>query len=402
MTAMGQRVALFTMSTPQKFRALRQVAIELVAAGAAVQFWTDAKFEAEVEAIGAQFVDLFDPLPMASIDDASLPIPSRYVTFAAARADGIADAIRKWGAEIVVHDSFTLIGQAVARRLAIPWVPVFSGHLIDGAEARRKVASESRVMTDARCAAAVAKLASDFGMAGVTPFSYFADPSPWLNIACEPEEWVGAAELQKYQPLACFGKLPVTALTSVVAARRGGARLRIYAAFGTVVWWYWSQQAAAILEAVAEAASEADAELVIGLGGGTLPGDARQRLEELGAVVHDYADQAAELALADVFITHAGASSVHEAIAATVPMLLLPFSADQPAIAAHGQSLGIAISLAEDWAPDQGLEAATVRRKLDELLAQRGQLLEALQRARSWELSAAEARPAIARRILDL
>ena len=399
---MGRRIALFAMSTPQKFHALRQVAAELVVAGAEVCFWTDAKFEAEVRAIGAQFVDLFDPLSLASIDDASLPVPSRYVTFAAARAGAISDVVRESGADVVVYDSFTLVGEAVARRLGLPWVPVFSGHLIDGAAARRKVASEPRVMTDPRCATAVSALADDFGIVGVTPFSYFADPSPWLNIACEPEEWLGPAERQKYQPLACFGKLPMSVLAPVDVAQRKGSRLRIYAAFGTVIWWYWSRQAAAVFEAIAEAAREADAELVIGLGGGTLPGTARQRLEALGAVVHDYANQAVELASADVFITHAGASSVHEAIAATVPMLLLPFSADQPAIAAHGASLGIAISLADDWTPDQGLKALTVRRKLDELLARREHLLEALRRARAWELAAATARPAIARRILDL
>jgi UDP:flavonoid glycosyltransferase YjiC (YdhE family) len=399
---MGRRIALAAMSMPQKFRSLHQVGIELVAAGAELRVWTDSRFKQEVEAMGAQFADIFDPLPLAAIDDASLPVPSRYVTFAAARATALSEAVGEWGAEVIVYDSFTVIGVAVGRRLGIPWVPVFSGHLIDGAAMRREVAGEPRVNTDPRCAAAIAQLADEFGMAGVTPFSYFAEPSPWLNVACEPREWLDDAALERYQPLACFGKLPASLLPTLPANARSSALLRIYAAFGTVVWWYWSREASAVLEAVAEAAGDLGAEVVMGLGGGSLPAGARERLEGLGAVVRDFADQTVELARADLFITHAGASSVHEAIAAAVPMLVLPFSADQPTIAARCKSFGIATSLANDWAPHRKLGAGTVRSGIEGALSQRHEMAGALRRAREWELSAANGRAEVARRIIEL
>ncbi|HVY51248.1 MAG TPA: hypothetical protein VHA07_06750, partial [Devosia sp.] len=246
---MPRRVAMFAMSTAQKFNALRQVAEALLASGARVRFWTDARFGGEVEAMGASFVDLFDPLALEAVDDASRPVPSRYVTFAAARGAEVAAAAKAWGAELVVYDSFTVIGEAVARRIGVPWVPVISMHLIAGASMRQALSSDPRVMTDARCAAAVETLRREFGMSGATAFSYFADPSPWLNIACEPEEWIEAAERERHAPLACFGKLPAEALARPRRERPAAGPVRLYAAFGTGIWWYWAAQAAAALEA---------------------------------------------------------------------------------------------------------------------------------------------------------
>lgn len=399
---MGRRVAVFAMSTAQKFNALKQVVEDLVKAGAEVRFWTDAVFREPVEAMGASFADLFDAVALADVDDASRPVPSRYVTFAAARAGAVATAAGEWGAELVIYDSFTVLGEAVGRRLGVPWVPVFSLHLVDSATLRREVAADPRVMTDPRCAAAVATLQRDFDMPEAMRFSYFADPSPWLNVVCEPEEWIDAPELRRYQPLACFGKLPAAAFARQPPARAADRRPRIYAAFGTVIWWYWSSQAAAALEVIATAARSIGAELVIGLGGGTLPEATRQRLVDGGAIVHDFANQMEELSRADVFITHHGSSSSHEAIAAMVPMLSFPFSGDQPFVAKRCQALGLALPLIEGRAREEALEAGRVRAAIKQVLAQRTEMRAALARARDWEVEALARRPAIARRILEL
>ncbi|HWV02759.1 MAG TPA: glycosyltransferase [Devosia sp.] len=399
---MSTRVACFAMSMAQKFRALRQVGNELVSAGAEVRFWTDAAFRRDVQAIGASFVDLFDPVSFEEVDDASRPISSRNVTFAAERGAAVAEAAREWGADLVVYDSFTLIGEVVARRLGLPWVPVVSGHLMDSVTMRRRTSAEARTATDPRCTAAAVKLAREFGMTGASPFSYYADASPWLNVTCEPEEWVDATVAQRYQPLACFGKLSATGLAPVAGRSIQTQRLRIYAAFGTIIWWYWASQGASALEAIAQAARDVGADLVVGLGGGSIPSASRDRLTALGATVEDFADQATELRRADIFITHGGASSVHEAIGASVPMLTLPFFSDQPVLSARCKALGIAFPLIKGLGRDDVPDAGAIRLMIEDVQAHRPQMLEALAKARAWEVRALESRPAIARRTLAL
>ncbi len=392
------------MSTAQKFHALRQVVRELVRRGAEVRFWTDNKFRRDVEADGATFVDLFDPITLDAADDASRPVPSRYITFAALRAGDVAASAKAWGAELVVFDSFTVLGEAVARRLEIPWVPVSSAHLVDSEILRKRLADDPRVMTDPRCLAAVSTLQNDFMMTNVTRFSQFFDPSPWLNVVCEPEEWVGPHERARYQPLACFGKLSSEALEVPFQARTGNSPLRIYASFGTVIWWYWAAQAAAAFEVIAEAARELGAELIIGLGGGHLPNGSRERLVAAGATVHDFADQPKELARSDIFITHHGSTSSHEAIAARVPMLSFPFSGDQPDVARVCQRLGFALPLIDGLAREEigPLDVSRVTSALKEVVSRRKEMLAAIEQARVWEFTALSRRPEVAQRILSI
>ena len=61
-----------------------------------------------------------------------------------------------------------------------------------------------------------------------------------------------------------------------------------------------------------------------------------------------HADQIRALSEADVFITHGGSNSFHEALVQKVPMIVIPFFGDQPLVAKHTQELGIGIDLGED------------------------------------------------------
>jgi UDP:flavonoid glycosyltransferase YjiC (YdhE family) len=117
-------------------------------------------------------------------------------------------------------------------------------------------------------------------------------------------------------------------------------------------------------------------------------------------VVHDFADQWAELRNADVFVTHHGLGSTHEAVACAVPMLSLPFFWDQPALARRAQELGVALPLIEGDVRADGLAADAVAHGLDRVatgrMAMRGRLLA----ARQWEARTIASRPALAARIL--
>lgn len=64
--------------------------------------------------------------------------------------------------------------------------------------------------------------------------------------------------------------------------------------------------------------------------------------------VFDRVDQIDYLSKADVFITHGGNNSFHEALIQQVPMIVIPFFGDQPLIANTIERLGIGIKLVKD------------------------------------------------------
>ncbi|MFJ5675184.1 macrolide family glycosyltransferase [Streptomyces sp. NPDC093097] len=74
--------------------------------------------------------------------------------------------------------------------------------------------------------------------------------------------------------------------------------------------------------------------------------------------VHPWVPQRAILDQADAFVTHAGASSAHEALARGVPMVAVPQAADQFGNAALLARLGIARHLPRETATPQSLRAA--------------------------------------------
>ncbi len=64
--------------------------------------------------------------------------------------------------------------------------------------------------------------------------------------------------------------------------------------------------------------------------------------------VFDQVDQVKLLAETDVFITHGGSNSFHEAALNSVPMVALPFFGDQPLVARQIEDLGIGTTVVKD------------------------------------------------------
>lgn len=393
-----KRVACIAMSDRTHFSSMLAVASELVRAGATVGFWTDAAFRTEVEAAGCEFCNLFDPVSVDEVDDASIPQPSRFVTFAAVCGVEIPERIGRWHPDLVVRAGFAYVGEVVAKRLDLPCVVLASGHADLGAEFRSRLAMDARVRTDPRCLAAVDHLRAEFGLADASPFSYVADPSPLLTIYKEPEEWLSLAERAIYGPLACFGSLQTV---DGDGPRTHTGRTRIYVSFGTVVWRYWGREVLAALHAVADAATLLDdVEMVVGLGNRQISPDAMKALERPGVAVHPYADQWHELGRADLFVTHHGLGSTHEAVARGVPMLSYPIFWDQPALAERSRQFGIALPLAER--PLDPLTPPQVADAIAAAVAQRDAMVEHLTAARDWERRTIANRPETARQILSV
>jgi UDP:flavonoid glycosyltransferase YjiC (YdhE family) len=113
-----------------------------------------------------------------------------------------------------------------------------------------------------------------------------------------------------------------------------------------------------------------------------------------------YADQARALAASDVFVTHHGLNSTHEAIAHRVPMISYPLFWDQPALARKCQELGLAIPLTTSVrAVPKVSDVLSVLKRFER---ERGQMQASLQRACQWEQQMMARRGEVMQRILRM
>ena len=393
----------------------------LAARGRAVHVMTDAGFAPDVARAGARPLDLFARCPLDAADATSIPVPSRYVSFAATYAETVTAEIAALAPAVVVYDTFAVIAPLVARRLGVPYVNVCAGHAALPARAVARLRNDPRVATSDACHAAVRRLREVYGMTGASPFSYVDGVSPYLNLYCEPPQFLDAADRQALEPLAFFGSLPAEAgkVADSAAAtgargdlrhrRCGGgstpprispARLRVYVSFGTVIWRYYARAAYTAFGVLADALAGLDAEVVMSLGRHDLEAGRRAALARPHLRVESYVDQWTVLQACDVFVTHHGLNSTHEAIFHRVPMLSYPFFDDQPGLALRCQELGLALPLGAE--PRTPLAADAVARATRRLVDERDAFAARLAEARAWELATIAARPAVIDRLLAL
>jgi len=375
----------------------------LATRGETVHVLTDARFAAEVAASGGRFADLFARHPIEAADATSVPVPSRYVSFAGVYADAVLAEVAALAPSLLLYDTFAVVAPIVARRLGVPYVNVCAGHAVDPARARASLRRDPRVATSAACRAAVAKLRDAHGLVDADPFSYVDGLSPFLNVYGEPPEFLDEELRKTLEPVAFFGSLAPERRDAESRARPlGGAGRgsRVYVSFGTVIWRYYAPLARAALEVLADAFAERDATVLIGLGGHEGADPLRPVLARPNVRVESWVDQWGALKDADAFVTHHGLNSTHEAIYHRVPMLSYPFFGDQPALARCCRALGLARPLAP--ASRAPLEREAVHGALDALAGERDALAERLATARSWELATIAGRAEVVDRILGL
>lgn len=140
-----------------------------------------------------------------------------------------------------------------------------------------------------------------------------------------------------------------------------------------------------VFRKIATACAGLDAQLVISLG--RWQGDGDQMREKLGSldgdpVVVDFAPQLALLDRAAVMITHAGQNTVLETLSRGVPMVAMPRSADQPALASRVDYSGVGLRVSFHRSSSQQLGDAVRRVLTEDSFRQRaGQMQQHLQTA---------------------
>lgn len=370
--------------------------------GQLVHVLTHADYRAMVERAGGRFIDLFARYPLDAVDATSIPVPSRFVSFAGAYGERLAEEVAPLAPALILYDTYSVAAPVVAKRLGVPYVNVCPNHAPVPARVVAALRHDPRVATSPECWAAVQRLRDVHGFASVSPFSYVEMLSPCLNLYPEPEEFLDEEDRAALEPVAFFGVLAprLREVSAPAVFPNGGRRHRVYVAFGTVIWWYFEAAACAALEAITRTCADLDVDLVIGLGGHRLPARARAAIDAPNVQILEYADQWSALRQSDVFVTHHGLNSTHEAIYHRVPMISYPFFGDQPALARRCQDLGLAVSLGV--LPGAPIAPAAFRMALRQLTEGRDGYAARLAEAREWELRTIGGRDAVLDRLLEL
>jgi UDP:flavonoid glycosyltransferase YjiC (YdhE family) len=329
------------------------------------------------------------------------------VSFAAVYADALTAEVEALRPSLLLYDSFVVVAPLIGRRLGIPWVGMRAGHAQVPARAIAETERDPRVSIGPACRAAVERLRREHGMPEAGPFAYLEGLSPFLNLCAEPPQFLDPSQRRHFEPVAWFGSLAPD-LRQAASRERPFAwpagpapsGARIYVSFGSVIWRYYAEAALAALARLVDAFAGTGASLLVSLGRHQASAEVRRRLERAGARVETWVDQWSALAAADVFVTHHGLNSTHEAIYHRVPMLSYPFFGDQPEMARCCQHLGLAVPLAD--APRAEIDPDRARAALAAVREPGSGFAERLDRARSWELEVIAGRDAVIDRILSL
>lgn len=401
-------VVVFAMLAEGHFQRLRPLISQLTSWSMTVYVYTDRRFESKVRQTGGIFVDLFAKYPLERADAESRLRGSRYVSFAACYAEEIIRDVGALRPSLVVYDTYAVVGRVVAKAHGIPHVNVCAGHNLDPARFLPLLEDDPDIHVSAQCLRAVDVLRDHYGLEDASPFCFISGLSPFLNLYCEPSAYLTTSERRVFEPVAFFGSLPALAEMEALRRPRGSSPfgvepgvLRLYVSFGTQTWRFFAAQALAALRSISQClADRVDARVLVSLGGAEIDGEAFQTVQKPNVSVVSYVDQWQVLHEADIFVTHHGLNSTHEAIATGTPMISYPWWWDQPSLARKCQEFGLAIPLTGSRRGSLGVE--DVDAALSELLSKREEMRANLTRALEWELQVIADRDSVVQKIVDL
>lgn len=273
-------------------------------------------------------------------------------------------AVADWGPDAVVADSMRYPGIIAAHLEELPWAGVSTtlnlvapGHL-DGVyqEHLRRMSADRREV---------------FEQYGLSPsFKLTGCISPFLNTVFTTPEYVGDAGEVPEGVHQVGPSFPPGERGDEVEFPWGALddRPTVYASFGSQIY-----HQPEMFERVARATEPLDVQVVFSCGELANASWADDLPEHVIAV--EYTPQRALLERVDLMITHGGANSVREAVAAAVPLLVSPVCNDQPIQAYFVREAGVGVELDLYEATDDSARE-TIRRLLKEGAPERERVRE--------------------------
>jgi MGT family glycosyltransferase len=278
--------------------------------------------------------------------------------------DFLLEEARRERPDLILHSHLAVWGKLLARRLGLPAVTLYSTFVLD----ERVMLPYFRRMNSGK------PHATDKVHEAVGFHRKYEALYARLGIAGKPDLWDVYVNkgllnicfiLETFQPRrALFGGefrfvgSPMARQT-VSASYSGSGRQSIYVAMGTIV-----NQDLAFYRLCLAVLKECPLSAMVSLGRGIDPAQLGTIPENVRIV--PFANQEEALAAAAVFITRGGMASVHEAIGARTPMIVIPVIPEQQLTAERIAELGIGLHL-----PNDTLSVETLRAALECILTKR-------------------------------
>jgi MGT family glycosyltransferase len=306
----------------------------LVAGGHEVIYTVSREWRKRLEEMGASYRNTGGELeaPFTTQDyHPSAPFHRQLLPAAAALAERLVQDARRLRPDLVVYDSCAPWGLVVATALGCPSVCSVSTLLFDREQGLREL-GDPTAPHDALNREALATLATRWNvdLRAHAPGCFYAEDN--LVYSCEelnPPRASIPGRAHFVGPLLATAERSAELTEHGLAAfhRVADGRKRIYVSMGTVLGGPHALGAdffAPFLEALGD---RDDYEVLLSVGPviaespGPLPRNVTMRPS---------VPQVAALQHADVFVTHAGANSVHEGLFHGVPLVCMPRFGDQP------------------------------------------------------------------------
>jgi MGT family glycosyltransferase len=339
------RVAFFTLPIQGHTGPALPIVTELVRRGAAVHAFSAGRFVAALAAVGAATTEY--PSALAGEVEA---LSANFLVVAALLGRLAESSLLEWSIEalradrpdVVLVDSMAPWGRLAAEHLGLPVVTSTSSFVVHpglGASPRGLADLARRLPAGGRALGSIARTRR------AVQRRYGVDPGGPIRLLSNRGDATIAYTSQALQPGGARLARSVAFVGPTLDPASDGQHTDdpflatlgdgplTYVSLGTMY-----NDRAPFLRACIDALAGEGRTVVIATGDRVSPA----ALGPLPPGVHaiPYAPQLALLARAELFITHAGLNSVHEALWHGVPMLAFPQAADQPVVAARIQKLG--------------------------------------------------------------